>query len=74
MDAADGRCEEGFRSLDCRTGAEDKTPFNSITDFILPKASFCDGKVLLAGDTFAKLRQMSGLGTNQPTKSAIALV
>ena len=51
-----------------------KQPFiQAITEVVCERSVFLDGKVLLAGDAFSTFRPLSGQGTNQGAKGAMAL-
>ena len=49
-------------------------PFiQAITEVVCDRCLFLDGKVLLVGDAFSTFRPLSGQGTNQGAKGAMAL-
>ncbi|MDI1489523.1 MAG: hypothetical protein OHK93_008802 [Ramalina farinacea] len=49
-------------------------PFiQAITEVVCDRCQFLDGKVLLVGDAFSTFRPLSGQGTNQGAKGAMAL-
>ena len=51
-----------------------ETPFvQAITHLSTPRAVYADGRILLVGDAFATLRPLSGQGTNQAAKGALAM-
>lgn len=69
-DMAKKRLDANSASL---IGLTEQPFIQAITEVVCDRGLFLDGKVLLVGDAFSTFRPLSGQGTNQGAKGAMAL-